>query len=491
MQDILINWTPQETRAAIVEHGVVQELHVERILQRGLVGNVYLGRVSRVLPGMQSAFIDIGLERAAFLHVADVWQRSSVEPDVPAKPIEKLVFEGQTLLVQVMKDPMGSKGARLTTQISIAGRLMVFLPQEDSVGVSQKIPLEQRSALRDRVQQLQQSLPNEEGLVRPGGYIVRTNAEDASDAEIEQDMRYLRKVGGRIRQMSTQVPAPSLLHQDLNLMQRVLRDMVDERTSSIKIDSRTQYDKLLAFGLEFMPAAAQKLEVYAGERPIFDLFNIDQEITRALGKRVDLKCGGYLIIDQTEALTTIDVNTGGYVGARNFDETIFKTNLEAAEAIARQLRLRNLGGIIVADFIDMVRPEHQEGVLNALRRQLHRDRIKTMVGEFSLLGLVEMTRKRTRESLARMLSETCPTCGGSGMVKTSRSVAYDILREVLRESRQFDPQEFRVLAAPAVIDLFLGEDSQHLAGLSEFIGKPISLQADAGLAQDQYDVVLL
>ena len=491
MQDILINWTPQETRAAIVEHGVVQELHEERILQRGLVGNVYLGRVSRVLPGMQSAFIDIGLERAAFLHVADVWQRSSVEPDVPAKPIEKLVFEGQTLLVQVMKDPMGSKGARLTTQISIAGRLMVFLPQEDSVGVSQKIPLEQRSALRDRVQQLQQSLPNEAGLVRPGGYIVRTNAEDASDAEIEQDMRYLRKVGGRIRQMSTQVPAPSLLHQDLNLMQRVLRDMVDERTSSIKIDSRTQYDNLLAFGLEFMPAAAQKLEVYVGERPIFDLFNIDQEITRALGKRVDLKCGGYLIIDQTEALTTIDVNTGGYVGARNFDETIYKTNLEAAEAIARQLRLRNLGGIIVADFIDMVRPEHQEGVLNALRRQLQRDRIKTMVGEFSQLGLVEMTRKRTRESLARMLSETCPTCGGSGMVKTPRSVAYDILREVLRESRQFDPQEFRVLAAPAVIDLFLGEDSQHLAGLSEFIGKPISLQADASLAQDQYDVVLL
>ena len=274
-------------------------------------------------------------------------------------------------------------------------------------------------------------------------------------------------------------------------MQRVLRDMVDERTSSIKIDSRTQYDNLLAFGLEFMPAAAQKLEVYVGERPIFDLFNIDQEITRALGKRVDLKCGGYLIIDQTEALTTIDVNTGGYVGARNFDETIYKTNLEAAEAIARQLRLRNLGGIIVADFIDMVRPEHQEGVLNALRRQLQRDRIKTMVGEFSQLGLVEMTRKRTRESLARMLSETCPTCGGSGMVKTPRSVAYDILREVLRESRQFDPQEFRVLAAPAVIDLFLGEDSQHLAGLSEFIGKPISLQADASLAQDQYDVVLL
>ncbi len=494
-QDILINWTPQETRAAIVENGVVQELHVERTLQRGLVGNIYLGKVVRVLPGMQSAFIDIGLERAAFLHVADVWQRSVPREEgsgapIP-KPIEKLVFEGQTLMVQVIKDPLGSKGARLSTQISIAGRMMVYLPQEDSVGVSQKIAMPQREVLRERVQLLQRDLPPEDGLNRPGGYIVRTNAEDASDAELLQDMRYLRKAGARIKELARRQPAPSLLHQDLNLVQRVLRDMVDETTQSIRIDSRTQYQELRTFGEEFMPDAVHKLTCYGGERPIFDLYNIDEEVAKALGRRVELKSGGYLVIDQTEALTTIDVNTGGFVGARNFDETIYKTNLEAAHAMARQLRLRNLGGIIIADFIDMTRPEHQQGVLNELRRQLQRDRIKTMVGEFSQLGLVEMTRKRTRESLARMLTEACPACHGTGMLKTPRSVAYDILREVLREARQFNPKEFRVLAVPAVIDLFLGEDSQHLAGLSEFIGKPISLQADSSLAQDQYDIVLL
>ena len=502
-QDILINWSPQETRAAVVEHGVVQELHIERTLQRGRVGNIYLGKVVRVLPGMQSAFVDIGLERAAFLHVADVWQLGC-EPDgvegvratasqaaTGPKPIEKLVFEGQTLMVQVIKDPLGSKGARLSTQISIAGRMMVYLPQDDSIGVSQKIPLPQRDVLRERVQQLQAQLPPEPGLNRPGGYIVRTNAEDASDAELEQDMRYLRKACARIRELSLRQPAPSLLHQDLSLLQRVLRDMVDETTQSIRIDSQEQYQLLRDFGEEFMPAAAEKLQHYKGERPIFDLFSIDEEIVRALGRRVDLKSGGYVVIDQTEALTTIDVNTGGFVGARNFDETIFKTNLEAAQAIARQARLRNLGGIIIVDFIDMVRPEHQQGVLGELRRQLQRDRIKTMVGDFSQLGLVELTRKRTRESLARMLSEPCPTCKGTGMVKTPRSVAYDILREVLREARQFHPQEFRVIASPQVIELFLDEESQHLAGLSEFIGKPISLQVEAGLAQDQYDIVLM
>ena len=505
-QDILINWSPQETRAAVVENGVVQEMHIERELQRGRVGNIYLGKVVRVLPGMQSAFIDIGLERAAFLHVADVWQRSSPrerqaaapaagpggrEPAAPQRPIEKQIFEGQTLMVQVIKDPIGTKGARLSTQISIAGRLMVYLPQDDAVGVSQKIPSPQREELRERVQRLMAGMPAEEGLNQPGGYIVRTNAEDATDAELEQDMRYLRKACARIRQAAQRQPAPSLLHQDLSLMQRVLRDMVDEHTHRIRIDSREQFDALREFGLTFMPDAVQKLEHYRGERPIFDLYAIDEEVARALGRRVDLKSGGYLIIDQTEALTTIDVNTGGYVGTRNFDETIFKTNLEAAHAIARQLRLRNLGGIIIVDFIDMTRPDHQAEVLGELRKQLQRDRIKTMVGDFSPLGLVEMTRKRTRESLERMLCEPCPACQGRGSVKTTRSVVYDILREVLREARQFSPREFRVIAAPQVIDLFLEEESQHLAGLSAFIGKPISLQAETGFTQEQYDIVLM
>ena len=489
-EDILINWSPQETRVAIVESGAVQELHVERALERGLVGNVYLGRVARVLPGMQSAFIDIGLERAAFLHVADVWHRPqegeslSVARSTQAQiPIERQVFEGQALTVQVIKDPIGSKGARLSTQISIAGRLLVFLPQDDHVGVSQKIPSTQRDELRTRLQELTQR----EG----GGFILRTNGEDASNEALSDDIRYLRKAWQRIKDAAVRQPPMTLLHQDLNLLQRVLRDMVGESTQTIRVDSREQFDALMAFGQEFMPAAAQKLQHYKGERPIFDLFSIDEEIAKALGRRVDLKSGGYLIIDQTEALTTVDVNTGGFVGARNFDDTIFKTNLEAAQAIARQLRLRNLGGIIIADFIDMVREDHRDAVLAEFRKQLQRDRVKTMAGGFSQLGLVEMTRKRTRESLAHMLCEPCPACEGRGNVKTARSVTYDIFREILREARQFNPREFRVVASPKVIELFLDEESQHLAGLSEFVGKPVSLQSEAATGQGQYDIVLL
>ena len=489
-EDILINWSPQETRVAIVENAAVQELHVERAVERGLVGNIYLGKVSRVLPGMQSAFIDIGLERAAFLHVADVWQRplegesiSASRAAQPQVPIEKQVFEGQALMVQVIKDPIGTKGARLSTQISIAGRLLVFLPQDDHIGVSQKIPVAQRDELRQRLQQL----VGDQG----GGFILRTNGEDSTDAELADDIAYLRKTWARIKDASLRLPPKSLLHLDLNLLQRVLRDLVSERTVSIKVDSREQYEALRAFGMEFMPAAATKLQHYKGERPIFDLFGIDEEIAKALGRRVDLKSGGYLIVDQTEALTTIDVNTGGFVGARNFDDTIFKTNLEAAGAIARQLRLRNLGGIVIADFIDMTREDHRDAVLAEFRKQLARDRVKTMVGGFSQLGLLEMTRKRTRESLAHMLCEPCPSCQGKGIVKTARSVAYDILREILREARQFNPREFRVVAAPQVIELLLDEESPHLAGLSDFIGKPISLQSEASMGQEQYDIVLL
>ena len=489
-QDILINWSPQETRVAVVENGAVQELHVERTLERGLVGNVYLGKVARVLPGMQSAFIDIGLERAAFLHVADVWQRhpDGEAPFAPKNsaaptPIEKQIFEGQALMVQVIKEPIGTKGARLSTQISIAGRLLVFLPQDDHIGVSQKIPSGQRDELRNRMQLLAGS--------QGGGFILRTNGEDASDKELSEDIAYLRKAWGRIKDASLRLPPQSLLHQDLSLLQRVLRDLVGDQTQTIRVDSQEQFESLQAFGAEFMPMAAAKLQHYRGERPIFDLYSIDEEIAKALARRVELKSGGYLIVDQTEALTTIDVNTGGFVGARNFDDTIFKTNLEASQAIARQLRLRNLGGIIIVDFIDMVREDHRESVLAEFRKQLGRDRVKTMAGSFSQLGLVEMTRKRTRESLAHMLCEPCAACEGKGIVKTARSVAYNILREILREARQFNPREFRVVASPRVIELFLDEESQHLAGLSEFIGKPVSLQSEAAMGQEQYDIVLL
>ncbi|MDO9113087.1 MAG: ribonuclease G [Polaromonas sp.] len=491
-QDILINWSPQETRVAMVEYGAVQELHVERTLERGLVGNVYLGKVVRVLPGMQSAFIDIGLERAAFLHVADLMSSinsrhadadSAATPAAVLQPIEKQLFVGQSLMVQVLKEPIGTKGARLTAQVSIAGRLLVFLPQDNHIGVSQKIPAAQREDLRQRLQ----ALTGDMG----GGFILRTNGEDATDAELGEDIAYLRKTWARIKDAALRLPPTSVLHQDLNLLQRVLRDMVVETTQSIRIDSREQFDKLKLFATEFMPATLQRLQLHSGERPIFDLFNIDEEIAKALGRRVDLKSGGYLIIDQTEALTTVDVNTGGFVGARNFDDTIFKTNLEASQAIARQLRLRNLGGIVIVDFIDMLRDSHRDAVLAEFQKQLARDRIKTSVNGFSALGLLEMTRKRTRESLAHQLCEPCSACQGKGVVKTARSVGYDILREILREARQFNPREFRVIASPKVIELFLDEESQHLAGLSDFIGKPISLQSEAAMAQEQYDIVLL
>jgi ribonuclease G len=489
-QDILINWSPQETRVAIIENNAVQELHLERTMERGLVGNIYLGKVVRVLPGMQSAFIDIGFERAAFLHVADVWQPPHEGETISAArsaqalvPIEKQIFVGQALMVQVIKDPIGSKGARLSTQVSIAGRLLVFLPQDDHLGISQKIPVAQREALRSRLLALTTS--------QRGGYILRTNGEDASDKELSEDIAYLRKTWARTKDASLRLPPQSLLYQELNLLQRVLRDMVGEITQTIRVDSQEQYKLLHSFGAEFMPMAVEKLQHYKGERPIFDLYAVDEEITKALARRVELKSGGYLIVDQTEALTTVDVNTGGFVGARNFEDTIFKTNLEAAQAIARQLRLRNLGGIVVVDFIDMGRDEHRDQVVLELKKQLARDRVKTMVGGFSQLGLLEMTRKRTRESLAHMLCEPCAVCHAKGVVKTARSVAYDVFREILREARQFNPREFRVLASPQVIELLLDEESQHLAGLSEFIGKPVSLKSEISMSQEQYDIILM
>jgi ribonuclease G len=494
MHDILINWSPQETRVALIEHGAVQELHIERALERGLVGNVYLGKVARVLPGMQSAFIDVGLERAAFLHVADLHgpahhhghpARGDVAVPVP---IERLVFEGQTLMVQVIKDPIGTKGARLSTQISIAGRMLVFLPHDTHIGISQKIgSAETRDQLRQRMQLLTATTDGS----APGGFILRTNAEEASDTELADDIAYLRKAWGAIKAQGLSQPPGTLLHQDLSLVQRVLRDLASDSTQAIRLDSKLQFDALMAFGTTYTPSSAAKLELYKGERPIFDLFGVEEEIARALARRVDLKSGGYLIIDQTEALTTVDVNTGGFVGARNFDDTIFKTNLEAAGAIARQLRLRNLGGIIIVDFIDMVREEHQAAVLAEFKKQLSRDRTKITVSGFTQLGLVEMTRKRTRESLAHMLCQPCPTCEGRGQVKTARSVCYDILREILREARQFNPKEFRVVASAAVVEMLLDEESQHLAGLSDFIGKPISMSTEPSFSPEQYDIVLL
>jgi ribonuclease G len=482
-EEILINFTPQETRVAVMYQGSVQELHIERIASRGLVGNVYVGRICRILPGMQSAFVDVGLERTAFLHVADIWEpRRSGDP---IRPIERMLFEGQSIVVQVVKDPIGSKGARLSTQISVAGRMLVYLPQEKHIGISQRIEKEsERESLREKLTRL---VPSDEA----GGYIVRTMAENASESALANDIAYLRKIWRDIQAHAKTAAPPSLLYQELSLAQRVLRDFVNPETQRIAVDSRENFQKLTAFAAEYTPTVAPLLDHYVGERPLFDLYGVEEEIQKALARRVDLKSGGYLIIDQTEAMTTIDVNTGGFVGVRNFDDTIFKTNLEAAQTIARQLRLRNLGGIIITDFIDMENEEHKAAVLAEFNKALSRDHTRLTVNGFTALGLVEMTRKRTRESLAHILCEECPTCQGRSEVKTARTVCYEILRELLREARQFNAREYRVLASHSVIDLFLDEESQGLAMLSDFIGKPISLQAEPSYAQEQYDIVLM
>ncbi len=482
-EEILINITPQETRVAVIYLGAVQELHIERVGQLGLVGNIYLGRVSRVLPGMQSAFVDIGLDRAAFLHVADIWEARGA--DGAPRPIEKLLHEGQDIMVQVIKDPIGAKGARLSTQISMAGRFLVYLPQETRIGISQKIEDEaERELLRGRLQQV---LPQDEH----GGFIIRTMANMAEDSELAADVEYLHALWDAIQARGENVAGPLRLYHELDLSHRVLRDIATTETTRILVDSRETYQRLQGFAREFTPNVADRLYHYAAERPLYDLYGIEDELEKALARRVDLKSGGYLIIDQTEALTTIDVNTGGFTGGRSFDETIFKTNLEAAQSIARQLRLRNLGGIIIVDFIDMDNVEHQEAVLAELSKSIARDRTRMTINGFTSLGLVEMTRKRTRESLARILCEPCPTCQGRGQVKTAQTVCYEILRGILREARQFSAREYRILASQPVIDMFLDEESQSLAQLSDFIGKPVSLQVETLFGQEQYDIILL
>ncbi|MDR0769704.1 MAG: ribonuclease G [Burkholderiales bacterium] len=483
-REILVNITPQETRVAVLEQGIVGELHVERTHTHGFVGNIYLGKVVRVLPGMQSAFIDIGLERAAFLHVADIYE-NRVKYEEDTRPIERLLHEGQSLMVQVIKDPIGAKGARLSTQVSLAGRLLVYLPQDAHIGISQRIEDEsEREILRERLRAL---LPEEP----PGGFIIRTMAETATENELKNDIEYLTRLWGDVSQRTRELPTPSLLYQDLLLPQRMLRDIASEDTSTIYVDDESALAAMQAFSQKYTTGMTEKLMLYIGERALFDRYGVEEELNKALSRRVDLKSGGYLIFDQTEALTSIDVNTGAFVDGRNFEDTVFKTNLEAAHTIARQLRLRNLGGIIIIDFIDMERAEHQEAVLEEFNRALEKDRTRLSVNGFTRLGLIEMTRKRTRESLAQMLCEPCPTCLGRGQLKTAQTMCHEILREIQREARQYSAREFRILASQAVIDCFLDEESQSLVWLADLIGKTISLQVETLYTQEQYDVVIV
>jgi len=517
-EEILINVTPQETRVAVVENGVLQEVHIERTRTRGLVGNIYKGKVARILPGMQAAFIEIGLDRAAFLHVSDI-RRDDIEPngarrqvaepvlageepgngangDVGATVvasvavngvprIHELLREGQEIVVQVVKDPLGTKGARLTTEITLPARYLVYMPFSRHIGISQRI---EDDATREHLRTLIRAAMDP---ADHGGYILRTVAETASEDEIDTDIRYLRRLWTACEERVGVKRAPAIIHEELPLALRAMRDLVRSNVEKIRIDSREVFTKARDFAIEFIPEVAMQIEHYPGERPIFDLYSVEDEIQKALQNRVLLKSGGYLVIDQTEAMTTIDVNTGAYVGRKNQEETLFKTNLEAAQAIARQLRLRNLGGMILIDFIDMTEPEHRRQVLRALERALGRDRTKVYITEMSTLGLVEITRKRTRESLERVLCQPCPVCQGRGMLKTPQTICYEIFREILREARQFDADEYLVLAAPTVIDLLLDEEAPGLMQLQEFIGKPVQLKVETAYHQEQYDVVLM
>jgi ribonuclease G len=487
--EILINATTRETRAAVLENGVLQEIYVERVSRRGLVSNLYKGRVSRVLPGMQAAFVDIGLERTAFLHAADIAFMRSPDETMVALPaiddIRRLVNQGDEILVQVIKDPIGTKGARLTTFVALPSRYLVYMPRGDGVGVSTRIEDEaERTRLKTVITANMRS-------PEAGGYIVRTAASGVSAESLAEDMAYLDKLWTHVRETSLRTKPGDIVHEDLPLTLRMLRDELARGVSRVLVDSAIEQKRMIEFARAFIPNTTTEFELYNGPRPIFDLHGIEEEITKALDRKVQLKSGGHLVIDQTESMTTIDVNTGAYVGSRTLEETIFRTNLEAAVAIARHLRLRNLGGIIIIDFIDMQDEAHRRQVLAALERALAGDRAQTHIVSLSPLGLVEMTRKRTRESLEHLLCRPCPSCDGRGFVKTPETVCHEIFREIVRQSRQFASKELLILAHRDVIDRLLDEESAALAELEPQVGRPIRLQAEALYGVDQYDVVLI
>jgi len=486
-EEILVNVTPSEVRAALLENGILQEVHIERAARRGVISNIYNGRVTRVLPGMQAAFIEIGLQRTAFLHVSDiVGRRNGEDGSDETANIRDLVKEGDDLLVQVVKDPLGNKGARLTTFITLPSRHLVLLPKGDTVGVSARIEDEDE---RERLRSIVEKLLDEQSL--DGGAIVRTVSEGAEIDALRADLKYLTKLWEVIQQRCSKAGVKTLVHEDLSLPLRVLRDFVTGDVEHILVDSEEDFEAMQEFSATFLPEVAPMLELYRRRRPIFDLHAIEEEISKSLDRSIPLKSGGYIIFDQTEAMTTIDVNTGGYVGHRNLEETIYRTNLEAAVSIARQLRIRNLGGIIIIDFIDMEEEGHRENVLHLLEESLSKDHARHQVTPVSPLGLVEMTRKRTRESLQHVLCEDCPSCDGRGFVLTAESVCFEVFREVIRQSRQFEFEQAMILAHQDVIDLLLDEQAPSLAKLEGQTGKTIRLQPESLYLQDQFDVVLM
>lgn len=484
-EELLINVTPQETRVATVENGMLSEVWIERAQKIGLVGTVFKGLVKRVLPGMEAAFIDIGLAKAAFLHVSDLAGAvvTGEDGEKTTQSIARMLREGEKITVQVIKDPLGTKGARVTSNLTAPSRYLVMMPYENSIGVSTKIETEEE---RERLREIVAELREDETC----GYIVRTAAEGVDVDALKADMAYLSKVWAGIQDRVGAAKPGDVVFRDLPLVLRTLRDIRRPQIERIRIDSRATLTASLEFCQEYVPELTERIEHYPGERPIFDLHGIEDEIERALNKKVPLKSGGYLIIDQTESMTTVDVNTGAFVGRHNLEETIFKTNLEAAQSIARQLRLRNLGGIVIIDFIDMQVVDHRRQVLRALEKALERDHAKTQVSDVSALGLVEMTRKRTRESLEQVLCTDCHVCEGRGTTKTLETVVFEISREIIRQVRQFDIESVTVLASTDIVEWFTEERSDDLALLEDFVEVPIRLQGEQLYTREQYDVVL-
>lgn len=516
-EELLINISPSESRVAVLEDGVLNEIFIERHSKLGSVGNIYLGTVVRVLPGMQAAFIDIGQSRTAFLHVNDM-QTIRPKPTADTLPnnpsldncldpntatlamttpsyqppppdlIENRLYEGQRILVQVIKDQLGTKGARLTTDISLPSRYLVYLPFGEHIGISQRIDGDERERLKSQLGELLHQVNLQ------GGLIARTAAENLPQNKLEEDIYYLLQLWRMVQARCQQTPKNrrfELIYQDLSLPLRAIRDLIGERTERVTVDNPRVFDDIRQFAKEFVPLIFPRIQLYEGEQALFDVHRVEDDLKDALNRRVNLKSGGYLIIDQTEAMTTIDVNTGSFVGGRSLEDTVYKTNLEATHAIARQLRLRNLGGIIILDFIDMQEQEHRDDVLASLQEQLTRDYAKTNISQVSNLGLIEMTRKRTRESLQQQLCEPCPTCGGKGFVKSAETVCLEIFRELMRCARTYNaPKKFTVVANAGVIELLQSSEADTVAELEYFLGRPVHLVSDNRFNQEQYDILL-
>jgi ribonuclease G len=491
--ELIINVTPWEKRVALLEDRVLAELYIERTRDRGIMGNIYKGKVVKVLPGMQAAFVDIGLEKAAFLYVSDVYGGMEDYEEMgflgiempaylpPSSQIEDLLSEGQEVLVQVSKEPLGTKGTRITSHITLPGRYLVFMPTVDHVGVSRRIKDERE---RRRLREILQS-------IKPpsSGFIVRTASEGAEPEEIRNDMEFLLHLWNNIQKKRENSTAPSLIHNDLTMILRVIRDILSPQINRIIIDSKEEYETIISFINTYMPKQKYEITLYEKKEPIFEAYGIEMEIDKILGRKVWLKSGGYIVIDMSEALVAIDVNTGRYVGKRNLADTILKTNLEAAKEIAYQLRVRNIGGIITIDFIDMEREGDREKIYQALEEAIRKDRQKTNIFKISELGLVEMTRKRTRENISRVLGEPCPYCEGAGLIKSKITVCYDIFREIEKTASELGGNSIMVEANPEIADLLYEEERGGVDELERKLRKKIVIKGKPGFHQEQFSII--